>query len=238
MCVTLSACACFFAAFEWANVISLLCLYIVKVQFLSKSKYSVSNKYRPKFAGRRAQKPHPTTIFAWWSSQLTSFSVWKHPFLFESNLRNVHLKWRYIKRWMIHERGPEREYSSMSLMTSDNFLFGLIRPPPERTHVMTTNLSLTIKLLSFPRILDVLVPNRSFLRLLEFLQETWRVFTGKKTSLSFETSCCRTRWTRSLIYSWFTVNCASIRSVFLAALFAFWILSATRLEVRFATHSK
>ena len=55
---------------------------------------------------------------------------------------------------MIHERGPELEYSSMSLMTSGNFLFGSIRSPPERTHVKATNLSLTIKLLPFPRMLE------------------------------------------------------------------------------------
>ena len=39
-------------------------------------------------------------------------------------------------------------------MISGNFLFGSIRSPPERTQVKTTNLSLTIKLLSFPRMLQ------------------------------------------------------------------------------------
>ena len=45
-------------------------------------------------------------------------------------------------------------YSSMSLMKSGNFLFGSIRSPPERTHFMTANRLFTIKILSFPRMLE------------------------------------------------------------------------------------
>ena len=128
--------------------ISLLCLFNTSSKF---SSYPIQIILWVTNTAQNLQVCVPRNLTQPPSSRGEVFSL--HSILFQSNLK----KCKWATQVTLHTEMKVSwawTWTRIFVYVVDDFLFGSIRSPPEQTHFKTTNHSITIKLHSFPRILE------------------------------------------------------------------------------------